>query len=283
MSRSARRVNIEREAGPTRAKTRAEEYRTDVERRFRKLRGVIRTTVVENNALNLDWRQNTRTHDEDDIAPREGFPFSQRAAKQLAFRQQLKEWIDDGILEPVGDTALRDGQHWTGTHVRAGYDRGLDWANRQMAEAGRDVPGLDLSEAFNRGVHEDAIEQLYTRNFRELEDITTDMDRNISRVLARSFGEGVNPRKAADRMTKEVRDIQRTRARMTARTEFMNTHSTASKVRYRENGVTRVRILGTNPCPICQPYVGNEYQLNNIPLGGPPFHPNCVGAISPVI
>lgn len=284
------RSHAERESSPTRTSTLQREYRVDVEKRFRALRGVVRETVERNNALGLNYRSNdptpvTRSHDADDIGPRKQFPFEKDVSKQIAFRQQFRQWIDAGILEPIPESEVIDGNHYTASHVRAGYDRGLDWAHDQLAEVGRDVPGLDVSDAFDISIHKDTIEDLYLRNFQALEGITSDMDREISRILSRSFAEGVNPRVAADRMTGEIHSMQRGRARTMARTELLKNFNTAAGTRYQEFGVQQVRVLTHDPCPVCESLAAQNPWPADAATGIVPdqSHPACVCSIAPVI
>lgn len=290
MGTSHHRHNVDREVGPTQVEGLQREYRVELERRFRKLRGVIRETVDTNDALRLrEDRTNAdtvRSHGVDDIWPRDQFPFRQRTAKKIAFQNQLREWLDQGILEVVGEDSIEAGEHFSGTYVRSSYGEGVRWANQQLRGQGISVGEFGeaaLEPTFNQPIHTDQLEQLYTRNYRALEDITSDLDQTLSRELSRGLIDGENPRTIANRLTKETRTIQRTRARTLARTELLHSHNQAALNRYQEYGVSRVRILGSDPCEICAPYVGNDYPMDNLPRGGPPFHPNCVGSVSPLV
>jgi len=282
----APRHNVDRESGPTDTQGLQREYRVEVDRRFRKLRGVLRQTVDRNDALGLRDRTNaaTRQHAAEDIEPRDRFPFRNRAGKELAFQNQLREWLDEGVLEVVGEDTIEAGEHWSGTYVRSNYGGGVRWGNRQLQAAGVTLDdGAALDAVFDRPMHTDELERPYTRNFEALQDITEDLDQTLSRELTRGLLDGENPRTIANRLTKETRTMQSQRARTLARSETLFAHNNGAKTRYREMGVAEVQILGHNPCPICEPYVGETYSINDIPQGGPPFHSNCVGSLAPVV
>lgn len=282
----APRHNVDRESGPTDTQGLEREYRVEVDRRFRKLRGVLRQTIDTNDALGLRDRTNAaaRQHAAEDIEPRDRFPFRNRAGKELAFQNQLREWLDEGVLEVVGEDTIEAGEHWSGTYVRSSSKEGIRWANQQLRDRGVSLDdGASLDVIFDRPMHTDELERLYTRNFEGLQDITEDLDQTLSRELMRGLIDGENPRTIANRLTKETRTMQSQRARTLARTEVLNAHNTAAKTRFREMGVAEVQILGHNPCPICEPYVGETYSITDIPQGGPPFHPNCLGSVAPVV
>lgn len=272
------RVNLDRKATAVGgAIGLQDEYRKELERRFRELRGVIRETVVENDALKLPARTN--------IEAEEDFEFEKNPAKQVAFDNRLQKWIDDGILEPVSEEQRKNGDHYTAYWVNAGYAAGLEFANQQLSEVGMDVASPDeVRDLFRRPIHADELEILYTRNYAALEDITEDVDKSISTILTKAMRKGWNAQDAADKMTAEVEDIQRSRARTMARSEIMHAHNQSAFNRYREYGVEEVRILTHDPCPICRPIgLGDPYPIGEVPKGGPPFHPNCVCVPAPVV
>jgi SPP1 gp7 family putative phage head morphogenesis protein len=284
----APRHNVDRESGPTDTQGLQREYRVEVDRRFRKLRGVLRQTIDTHDALGLRNRTNAvaRQHAAEDIEPRDRFPFRNRAGKELAFQNQLREWLDEGVLKVVGEDTIEAGEHWSGTYVRSSSKEGIRWANQQLRDRGVSLDdGASLDVIFDRPIHTDELERLYTRNFEALQDITEDLDQTLSRELTRGLLDGENPRTIADRLTQETRTIQRTRARTLARTETLRAHNAGAGRRYQEMGVQRVEILTHDPCPICQaiaadgPYpVREAHQL--VPSR---THPRCVCSVAPVV
>lgn len=262
-----------------------EDFRTELTVRFRALKGAINKTAgYENDTLGLKQGDSNQLFAAaDDITPARSFQFTTDQEAQDAFMDWLDTQIDRGILESTGRTAVRNGEHYTARYVRSGYSRGVDHADAQLNEHGVEVPEQDIQQAFNRPIAQQDLEQLYTRTFDELEDITQDMQTNIRRELSTGFSEGWNPRKTAAAINDRVDKVGITRAERLARTETLNAHNTASRSRYGEFGVKKVDILGHNPCTkICAPIIaGNPYPLDDIPRGGAPFHPNCLGTETP--
>jgi SPP1 gp7 family putative phage head morphogenesis protein len=82
--------------------------------------------------------------------------------------------------------------------------------------------------------------------------------------------EGVNPREAARRLTKEVRTIQRTQAEVLARTETVSAYTESTIERYRRAGVDTVQhgewsdAGDARVCPICERLDGREIPLTTI-------------------
>lgn len=279
------RTNIEREDSPTETKLLQDAYRREFSTRFRKFRGVLRETVAENDALGL------RRRTQQEMEPAEEFDFPQDPAKQVAFYNLIQQWIEEGILEPIPTDRVRGGQHYTAAYVQAAYRKGIDFADDEIVRAGGAVPDEELDDVVGRPIHLDTLEILYTRNYSGdaetpgLRGITDDLDETISRKFVEAMREGWGPHKTASELNKEARTIQKTRARAMARSEILHAHNSSALNRYREFGVTEVDIINHSPCAeICAPIVADApYPITDIPLGGPPFHPNCVGSVAPVI
>jgi len=268
-------TNTELDYDRTRSTVLRRQYASDCYKRFRKLKGLIRSTIQKYDAFNI--KQN--------VEPRRNFPFTTDRAKVDAFMDWLNQAEDDGILEirqyVNGRVSSRNA--WQNTYVRRAYEKGIKNANRELSAAGQAVPEETMAQVFNKPIHADALGMLFTRNFNELQGITDTMDQQISRKLAEGFSQGYNPRKIAGNINDRVDKIGITRARTLARTEVIRAHTDATVNRYKEYGVKRVRYLwGRGPCPsgVCPNAVG-EYKIGNAPK--PPLHPNCTCSLAPVI
>lgn len=283
---SGHRHNLRREESPTETAGIQDAYRSELSRRLERLRGVLRTTISENDALGLGDPERRNVEEPDsgpNIDPRDEFEFTQVAMKQTEFGRQLAEWLNEGVLEKVGEDVVRRGEHYTGIYVRAAYEKGVEFGTSELVAAGVDASEEAAEALMERPIHVDSLEQLYTRNYQGLQDITEDIDRSLSRILSEGFASGWNPRKTADRITEEVRDIQHSRARALARTETMNAHNSAAIRRYEDTGVDEVEILTHKPCELCEriesrgPYAVTEAH------GLIPAHPNCVCTVVPAV
>lgn len=272
----------EESAHPVQMEGLQDEYRREFSRRLKKLRGVLRTSIADNDALRI--KGGSRTNDEDDIEPRDDFEFDRDYGKQTEFREQLKQWLAAGVLEEASDEQIQNGEHYTAIYLDAAYAQGLNFASNVLIDRGQDaeLPD-DVQSVMSTPIHIRELETVYARNYEGLEDITEDIDRSLSNILTNALRQGWGTSQTANEITNEVEDIQHSRAWTLARTEMLNTHNKASVQRYREFGVEEVDILTHTPCPeFCAPIEANgPYPIDDIPRTGPPFHPNCVCVVVP--
>lgn len=286
-SQHSHRYNVRVEQSPAQVEEIQEQYYKELTRRTRRLRGVLRTSISENDALELGdpSRRN------DDIDPVDDFEFEQSSGKAVAFNNQLQEWLDNGVLERTGDDLVQSGEHYTSVYAESAYEEGLDFANQQLIDAGmQQVPGEDVSlteqEAsaiLGRPIHQDTLAQIYTRHYEQLEGVTQAIDTQLSEILTDAIRKGWNPLKTANEINQEVESIERSRALMISRTETLNAHNRAALKRYQESDVTRVEILTHTPCEQCQRIEANDPYRITEGMRIVPAHPNCVCTYAPII
>lgn len=282
---------------PTRTKTIRRDYSAEMYRRFRRVKGLVRETVEANDALRLGQSRNELAG----LARRLGanatavetFPFENDDEKIDGFLDWLEQANDDEVLEVRRrvDGRVADREAWQNVYVRRSYGKGVEHAEARLREQGIAVPDETLAQVFNKPIHADALGILYTRNFRELEGITREMDRQISRVLTEGFEEGYNPRKMAREVNDRVDKVGLTRARTLARTETINAHATSTLNRFEDimgpDAVVTPRAeLSTagdsRVCEICASLEGRTYRLDEA-RNLIPIHPNCRCAWLPVV
>lgn len=253
------------------------QYSADCYKRFRAVKGLIRSTIDKFDALDL--RQN--------VEAVQSFAFTSDADKQQAFMDWLRQAQDDEILEVTNYSGGRIAgrKEWQNLYVRRGYQKGIQYADKEVKKAGINPNSETFRQVFNKPIHANALATLYTRNFRELKGITEVMDQQISRELADGFAQGWNPRKVAKNINDRVDKIGITRARTLARTETIRAHSEATHNRYNEYGVKYGRfIFGRGPCPtgICPDEASKGVQKLS-EINWPPMHPNCTCTVAPEV
>lgn len=242
-------------------------------RRFRRLKGLIRTTVEENDALRIGRRTNADSRDD--------FRFERDDRKQQAFMQWLQDAMDDEVLEPANPGSIRDGRHWTASYIRSASRRGIKNAHQALRERGIDVAEETLDRVFNAPVHRSTLRSLFLRNYSALKGITDAVGREISRVLSQGFVEGISPREMASRLNDRVDSIGITRARTLARTETIRAANESTLDRLESMGIDEVTAdvefltaQDTRVCEECRDLGGNEYPIDEA-RGMIPQHPRC--------
>jgi SPP1 gp7 family putative phage head morphogenesis protein len=268
-----------------------EQFLEEMRRRWRRVRGLVRRTVgYANDAFGL------RANAEE----REAFDFPTNRGQAEAFIRWLRGALRDEVLGPLSLDAVREGRHWTAVYIRAAVVRGVNQSTGLLFQQGASLENIPDEDIPTRPIFARTLEDLYTRTYENLRGITeTDAD-DIRETLTRGLGEGWNPRVVADALTREVRDLQRTRAETLARTETINAHSEATLRNYERAGVDVVghgeweATPDTRTCPFCRRLSGADLTIAEMRSGAvqwrgqvyrlqPPAHPNGRCVILPAV
>ena len=289
-------------ADPTRTIGLRRAFVSEMNKRFRKLRGVIRKTLVDDDALGLLDPQVLMSS-----AGEKAFAFSTDAGKVSKFMNWLDKQVADGILGVTDMAQVGTGIEgaWTNKYIYDSYERGYIRANAEMQKAGYEVPKMSPSEVRNslqQPFHADRLGVLYTRTYSELKGVTDDMSQKMTRVLTQGMADGDAPRTIAKNMNGLIKgglDLEvktktgitrvitaEQRARMIARTEIIRAHHVATIQQYRNWEVEDVRVQAEwntagddRVCSECLDMEGTgdgvkTYTLDEIE-GMIPKHPNC--------
>lgn len=267
-------ATLSRHQEPTTTATLRDRYEADLYKRFRRVKGLLRETVAEHDALRLT---NTSTL----AVARRDFEFDDDAAKEAAFMEWLRGALDDEVLEPIPQTEVIAGSHYTAQYIRASSQKGAEYAARQLRKEGIEITEEEIARSFRQGAHRDKLRTLYRRNYAALDGITDELDRQISRELSEGVGRGESPRTMARTLNERADKIGITRARTLARTEIMNAHHTHTQVRYEEAGVEEFDVIPFEPCELCQDLVANNPHPVSEITSLLPRHPRCVCAPVP--
>jgi len=294
------------------------DFLQDIRGRFRRVRGLVRAAVgyehdvfeqsgdAEVAALAPDDDGDDRVRDDD--IPEDVFQFDTQAGKVASFMSWVEQTVSRRILQPVGLQSAREGTHWTATYLDRAYVRGFRTARNRLRQAGVSV-GEEV-DPFALGVPQRQLRQLYSRTYRNLESVAAAIAEPVRETLTEGLANGENPREIARRLTDEIETIQKTRAEVLARTEIINSYSTATLDRYDRVGQQAVTVSGEfatadddRVCPICEALEGREFATGEMRtatftfspsasepdhLAGeyavkPPVHPQCRCTILPVV
>lgn len=254
---------------PTRTLGIRRRFEADLYRRFRRLKGLIREALIEDQGLSTNAVEPGR------------FDFPTSAGKVEAFMSWLREQEVSGEIAIKRRPGRATGQReWADIYVDSAYQRGIRRARAELRKRGVDVPD-DADRAFNQPFHADRVGMIYSRVYSELDGITEAMDQQISRVLAEGITEGRNPLEIARRINNRVDKIGITRARLLARTEVIRAHHSANIQEYRKAGVEGVDVQAEwvtagdgRVCSRCRAMEGRVFSIDEIE-GMIPLHPSC--------
>lgn len=288
---------------PTRTTSLRAEFVSQMDRRFRHLRGLIRIAIVVEDVFGL---KDPVTITILQTPGRRRFAFPRSADKVSAFMDWLQRQIDFGILEVTQLQQIGSGVEaaWTNKFINDSYRRGVIRARSQLVRGGFDVPPLSetggIGAAMNNPIHLDRVGLLFTRTFNELKGITDAMAQQISRVLAQGLADGLSPAVLARQLTAVIGSglgltdtlgrfipAQR-RARILARTEIIRAHAEATLQEFRNWGVVGVTVevefatAGDNRvCQQCANLEGSIFTIEQA-SGIIPVHAQCRCAWIPV-
>lgn len=282
------RLNVSSKSGPARMATVQERFRKELERRFRALRGALRKTLVENDALDLPIEEIDESGaqgpreilQQDALEAAQDFDFRTRSRTE-AFMEWWEGAVEEGLLEPLDPDAIGAGQHYSASHVETGYRKGIKWGEARARDFGIDVPQVEMQAVLNRPVHQETLRTLYSRTYGELETMAARAEQDVARILTNEIAAGRNSKDVGDTLANEVRSIQRRDGRRIARSEVMNAQVNATGKRFDELGVEWVNISTVEPCDQCIAVrEGGPYPVKEM-VAALPVHPNCVCAMIP--
>ena len=292
--RKARKLGYD----PTHTTVLRNAFAAEMNKRFIRLRGLIRRAIVDQDCFGLTQLNSYS------LPGRRAYAFSRSTEKVEAFMIWLQEQVDREILEILPGMGTQIGRGveraWTDMYVQSAYQKGIERGRAEMIGAGYDVPtvtaGGGIHAAFNAGQHLDRAGLIYSRTYTQLKGITDQMGNQISAVLSQGMIDGKHPRELARLLTKTITGpvgglgitdsigrfipAQR-RATILARTEVIRAHHVATIQEYENWGAGGVRVeaeLRTagddRVCDECAALHGNVYTLEEA-YSLIPVHPQC--------
>ncbi len=295
-------VYLNGKADPTKTTMLRASFVKDMTARFRTLRLLVAQAIVDKDCFGLSQPTVFSNRLQNNaLPPDRGFVFSRSADKVNAFMEWLGKQVNSGILgvsegQQIGQ-AIENA--WTNMYIQDSYKRGVIRGRYQLNKAGFNVPSLAETGGINTSMmmpfHMDRLGVLYSRTFNDLKGITSNMDTQISRVLAQGIADGDSPRLLASKMnavisgggeTLAIKDSlgrfipAERRAATLARTEIIRAHHAATIQEYRNWGAEGVNVqaewstAGFDVCEECEELQGKVFSLDEIE-GMIPVHPNC--------
>lgn len=260
-------------------------WSAEVSRRFKGFWSAIYQFLVTDDELGLAPDEPARLKGFDQFTANKGkFAFATDDAKLDEFKAWFSQQVDSELLSPE----TPGGEPWNAKYVRSAYRTGVvrayTDAHKEALAKGADFfdgskaeflrQSFDTSEAVSK------VRLLYTRSFDQLKGVTADMGQKMSRIMAESIANGINPRETARRLKKEVVELGEKRALVIARTETIYAHAEGQLDSFEAMGLEEVGlkaewITATGACPFCvEAARRNPYKLADA-RGLIPLHPNC--------
>jgi len=224
---------------PSRTVTLRRSFIADMDRRFKWLAREVRKLVNTDDVFGLKPKTGIAFN-----VGKRAWEFNTKAQKMAEFKKWLKVQVDSGVLETSKTPP------WTSAYVGSAYKKGMTNAYTQVNKMGLYSPGdffkgtqaQFLKEAFAQPEVIEKVELIYTRSYSDLKAVTATMDQQLSQILARGLVEGTGAGKLAKEMTDKIGVLNRTRARVIARTEIIYAHAEGQLDSYERMGVKEVGV-----------------------------------------
>lgn len=255
----------------------------DISNRLREVRGAIRRTVAENDALQLQSNA-------DDV---DSYDFPTEDGRERAFLADLRDWLRGELLgDQTGSTTIQNGNHWLAEYVREAYQVGASAAEGRLLQAGVSLTPSDPKDLLRRPIAQQQLAELYARSFENLQDITDQAAQTLREALTGAVAAGKNPRTVARELNDELQSVERSRLLTLARTEIIRSHAQGALSVYEDVNATvvshasRLTAKDASVCAFCRalddvPFTLSEFQNVTVQWGsqtrriGVPAHPNC--------
>lgn len=234
--------------------------------------------ITERDVLGL---QNSLVNNADPTSIKD-LSFETDDSKIEAFKQWLERQVKKGRVE-----VFTSGGN---TYIKSAYQRGMRNADTALRKQGVEIPpDVEIVNEFNKPVHKQQVQQLYTRVLSEWQGIAAAVEQQVGRALADGFAQGEGMYKIAKRIRDRIGSIGKKRATDLARTEIIRASADGALNRYEDFGVDEVageaEFLATDDdrvCPICENLDGNIYLIEKA-KGMIPQHVRCRCTWAPVV
>lgn len=207
--------------GPTATFTAQKRFAQALRGVLSKINAAIRRGIIEDDIFNL--KESSDTLEVDDPGP---FETDSTAQMQTRFMMWLREQLNSEFLEVVGPDRNE--------FLEKAYLAGLRNANGQLRDLDISFVPDAAPSVVDRPIHQSALRELFTRTYRNLESVASDVADEVRDELLEGFTQGENPNKIAKRLTDRIDSIGKNRATMIARSEAINAHSESTLTRIDE-------------------------------------------------
>lgn len=268
---------------PTRTTMLRAQYMADMARRFAVIRRIVYHAIYTQDVLGLRPAVNPFIS-VNQLPEKQAWRFQTDSQKVESFNKWFKEQVDEQILQ-----VDVKGNPWTAKYVDSAYRKGsvrayVDTHKEDLAESPDFYKGSKsqfLQTAFAHPERVSKLKFLGTRSYDELKGISSELSKQMSRVLADGIAHGLGAEAVARNMTNTINGIERTRARTLARTELIAAHAEGQLDSFEDLGVKELGVLvewatagDDRVCPQCAEM--NEAVMTvDEARGMIPFHPNC--------
>ena len=209
------------------------------------------------------------------------------------FREWFEHQLEDEVVEPLPQRAVRNGSHYTADYVEEFYNTGLRLADEDIRQAGADIPDVPPEDVASSDLHQEKLRAEYVEVYQELEDITRETERQATREYRDAVGAGATLAATLATLKDRVRKVGETRTKNLAHSYGTRIVNDAIVERAAELGIEEVgvdvetdleteitldgeelqewaAVLDEATCDQCRALHGNAYKSSDIRNGDAP-------------
>lgn len=236
------RDRMQPERDPTRTVTLRRKFRQRASKRLRTVRGDLRATIAQHDALHLtddggprqrrapdsladlgdQRRGQSATYRPQSLVP----PGADDATRDAAVADWFRDVLAGRVVTPDSAEAARTGDGWWAAFIRQAYIRGLGLAVADAKAADvitADDTQYDPTDAFTTERHQTAVAEQYLQTYNDVENVGDATHTEVVRELGDALAAGVGAHALAGRLTGRVEAVAEPRLAMVANTRVVDT------------------------------------------------------------
>ena len=280
---------------PTRTATLRKGFLQEIRRRFARLRSRVYDLIFKEDALGLrvgngGFAELMKPPSLAKLALRNAQPVLNQRWRFLSDPEKLKAfqvWLKAQIQsEVLGQDENALWERYIQEGFAKGAGRAFDDTNLKRFSPGggefyEGSRAQFLRDSFGRPETVEKVKLLAGRSFSDLEGVTEQMSKVMTRTLTDGLVQGKNPLEIGRNLASAVDRIGRDRAETIARTEIIRAHAEGQLTAFELLGVEELGVAvewsttGDDAvCPLCEPLEGVVLKIDEA-RGMLPRHPNC--------
>ncbi|MDJ1433599.1 hypothetical protein [Halostagnicola sp. A-GB9-2] len=205
------------------------------------------------------------------------------------FREWFEQQLEDEVVEPLPQRAVRNGAHYTADYVEEFYRTGLRLADEDIRQAGADIPDVPPEDVASSELHQERLRAEYVEVYQELEDVARETERQATREYRDAVGAGATLAATLSTLKDRVRKVGESRTKNLTHSYGTRIVNDAVVERAHELGIEEIgvdvetditidgeplqewaAVLDEATCDQCRALHGNAYKVSDVRSGNAP-------------
>lgn len=164
------------------------------------------------------------------------------SAQIADFREWLESTLDEVLIEPAPQRAIRRGRHWTAPFTKNLYVHGIRQADAALRRVGWDFTAPDPETAIHYEPHEDRLAQQFVETYQDVVDAARAAERDATRAYRSAVNTTASVSETIGDVNDRLEKVGRNRTDLVAETKSIRTINEAVLTRYEQVGANEVGV-----------------------------------------